>query len=301
MRARFTTVAPFLIITGAMAQNISGPAYTLLNWRTSLNQSQFYVYEDDDSPFNHGFPSGLFGSTAAAMAKLHTNPSCVYSATSPNGCSTDPTAMDQTRGTVFQVMFDPLVSGDFVGLNFEEPQNWGVLQTGIGYNLTGATQPQLIFDAISLTGGIQVQFSFNGAALAYQPIPQQWTTITIPLSSFGTSLTGVHLLFGIASNDANAPNGGTVLLDNIRFTPVPTSETTALGLPLANQVFGIEHVANALAGNIPIPPDQVNSDLATLYESSLAIIALIDRGQAQDLTNAQLIADALVYALGHDN
>jgi len=33
----------------------------------------------------------------------------------------------------------------------------------------------------------------------------------------------------------------------------------------------------------------------------LAVIALIDRGQPQDLTSAKLIADTLVYALGHDN
>jgi hypothetical protein len=142
----------------------------------------------------------------------------------------------------------------------------------------------------------------NGGALAYRSIPSQWTTITIPLSSFGlTSLTGVHLLFGIASNNVNAPRGGTVLLDNIHFLPVPESETTARSLPLANQVFGIEHVQNALPGNIPIPPDQISSNLATLYESSLAIIALINRGQSQDLTSAKLIADTLVYALGHDN
>ena len=282
------------------ANNVSGPAYALINARTSQNQSQFFVYEDDDSPFNHGFPSGLFGSSAAAMGKLQVNPACVYSASSANGCSTDPTAMDQTRGTVFQLTFAPLASGEFVGLNFEEPQNWGINQNGIGYNLTGATQ--LVFDAISPTGGILVQFSVNGGATAYRTIPQQWSTIVIDLNSLGaTPLTGVHLLFGIATNDVNAPHGGTVLLDNIHFLPVPAGQTTALGLPLANQVFGIEHVPSALPGSIPIPPDEINSNLATLYESSLAVIALIDRGQPQDLTSAKLIADTLVYALGHDN
>lgn len=282
--------------------NISGPAYSLINARTSQNQSQFFVYDNDDSPFNHGFPSGAFGSSTAAMGKLHVDPSCVYSASAANGCSTDPTAMDQTRGTVFRFTFDPLASGEYAGLNFEEPENWGAKQTGIGYNLTGATQ--VVFDAISPTGGIQVQFSVNGSAGAYLLIPQQWTTITIYFSSLGlSSSTGVHLLFGIATNDVNAPHGGTVLLDNIHFLPVPTSQTKALGLPPANQVFGIEHVQNTLPGSIPIPPDEINSNLATLYEASLAVIALIDRGQFQDLTNAQLIADTLVYALapGHEN
>jgi hypothetical protein len=88
------------------------------------------------------------------------------------------------------------------------------------------------------------------------------------------------------------------LIDNIQFLPVPASQTTALGLPLANQVFGIEHVQNALSGSITIPPDQINSNLATLYESSLAIIALINRGQPEDLTNAKLIADTLFMRSG---
>jgi len=136
----------------------------------------------------------------------------VYSASAANGCSTDPTAIDQTRGTVFQFTFSSLASGEYIGLNFEEPQNWGLNKTGIGYDLTGATQ--LVFDAISPTGGIQVQFSIDGSTTAYMSIPQQWTTITINLNSLGlTSLTGAPLQFGIASNDVNAPHGGTVLLD----------------------------------------------------------------------------------------
>jgi hypothetical protein len=46
--------------------------------RTALNRSQFFVYQDIDSPWNHGFPSGLFGSSVTASNKLHTDPGCVY-------------------------------------------------------------------------------------------------------------------------------------------------------------------------------------------------------------------------------
>src|ERR1035441_3406892 len=49
---------------------ISDPAYTLINTRTMQNQGQFFVYQDMDSGFNHGFPSGLFGSSQVAMTKL---------------------------------------------------------------------------------------------------------------------------------------------------------------------------------------------------------------------------------------
>src|SRR5271166_2467649 len=86
-----------------LTPQISAPAFTLINTRTSQNQSQFFVYQDMDSGFNHGFPSGLWGNN---LSKLHTDPGCVYSAVAANGCSTDPTSLDQTRGTVFRVTFD---------------------------------------------------------------------------------------------------------------------------------------------------------------------------------------------------
>lgn len=167
---------------------VTDPSYALINNRVSQVQSQFFVYADIDSPFNHGFPSGIFGSSTTAMGKLHLDASCVYSATALGGCSTDPAAMDRARGTVLQLAFDPLVSGEFVGINFEEPENWGTNHNGIGYDLTGATQ--LVFDAVSPTGGIQVQFSVNGEVSSFRNIPQQWSTITIDLKSLGlTTLT----------------------------------------------------------------------------------------------------------------
>ena len=277
---------------------IADPAYALLNNRIAQNGSQFYVYMDMDSGFNHGFPSGFYG----VAGKLQIDPGCVYDHTAANGCSTDPTALDRTRGTVFRFTFAALAAGQYTGVNFEEPQNWGVNPRGVGYNLTGATQ--LVFDAVSPTGGIAVQLSVNGATSQYMTFTNNWQTYTINLSSLTpatSSLSNVHLLFGVASNDLNAPNGGTVLLDNIHFLPVPTGQAAVPALPLANQVFGILHVPAALGTNIPIPPDQIDSNLATLYESSLAALALLGRGQTQDLANAKPVADALVYALQHDN
>jgi hypothetical protein len=86
---------------GAQPSNlgISGPAYTLINARTAQNQSRFFVYQDMDSGFNHGYPSGFFGNSTGS---LQINPGCVYDAAAADGCSTDPAAMDQARGTVFQ-------------------------------------------------------------------------------------------------------------------------------------------------------------------------------------------------------
>lgn len=281
--------------------DISSPAYISINSRASRNQSQFYIFSDMDSGFNHGFPSGKFGN---APDKLTYTPNCVYDAASRSGCSASPTVLDPTRGTVFQLVFLPLIrgSGEYAGLNFEEPQNWGVTQQGKGYDLTGSTA--LLFDAISPTGGIGIQISVAGKASQYISIPTQWTPITITFASLGITpgnLASAHLLFGIASNDANAPNGGIVLLDNIRLDPAPAAQASALSFPIANQVDGILHVPNTLSGSIPIPPDQISSNLTTTYESSLALEALLLRGQAQDLANAKLIANAFVYALSHDN
>ena len=306
--ATFSVQQMFGVRSGSTTVNISiqdigisSSAYNVINSRTLQNQTQFFVYKDMDSGFNHGFPSGLFGSSPAAMGKLHFDPGCLYDSNAANGCSTDSTVMDMSRGTVFRLTFDPLSSGDFVGLNFEEPENWGATHAGVGYDLTGATQ--LTFDIISPTGGISVQFSINGVTTPYVSIPQQWTSLTINLGSLGLTgnLSEVHLLFGIGSNDFYGRDGGTVLLDNIQFQPVPLAQTTTLGFPLANQVSGIIHVQNALPGSIPIPPDEINSNLTTIYESSLAVLTLLSRGSSQDLTSAKLIADTLVYALGHDN
>jgi hypothetical protein len=61
------------------------------------------------------------------------------------------------------------------------------------------------------------------------------------------------------------------------------------------------HVTNTIPGPIPIPPDQINSNLATIYESSLALITLLNSGTNQDLVTAKMLADAFVYALGNDN
>lgn len=303
--AMATTVALAAAILAAppiLAQSsISPPAYALINSRTSQNQTQFYIYSDMDSGFNHGFPSGLFGN---AMGKLTFTPNCVYAPTLPSGCATDPTVLDQARGTVFQFVFQsmPSGSGQFAGLNFEEPQNWGVLQQGNGYDLTGATAVE--FDAISPSGGINIQINVAQKASQYFYVPSQWTSFRVTFASLGitpSDLVSAHILFGVASNADNAPNGGTVLFDNIRFDPSPAAQASAIGFPMANQVYGILHVADKLPGSILIPPDEINSNLTTTYESSLVLEALLLRGQAQDLANAKLIADAFVYALGHDN
>ena len=93
---------------------ISAPALSLINDLVSADRTNFFVYQDSDSGFNHGFPSGFFPG-GPVLSKIHLDTACVYDPASANGCTTDTTRLDRVRGTVMRVTFDPLVPGEFVG------------------------------------------------------------------------------------------------------------------------------------------------------------------------------------------
>jgi uncharacterized protein (TIGR03437 family) len=290
------TAGMVLSIKSDAGVGISGPAYQLVSARINANRSTFMVYQDQDSGENHGFPSGFFGN----IATVHLDTGCVDDTTQPDGCAPPGSnLLDRVHGTVLRVSFDPQAPGTFAGLNIEEPENWGVLRTGLGHDLQGALN--VVFDVRS-PDGASVQFGVDGCVSPYMSIPMTWTTVTIPLSSLGSctsdfsNFSAVHIMFAVATNDINAPSGGTVLLDNIRFDPVPNSHQNALSFPLGNQTFGVVPTQN-----VPVAPDQVLRNLTTIYESALALLASIASGTSQDLANAHLIADAFDYALHHDN
>jgi len=283
---------------------ISGPAYQLLSQRVvanQTNQTSFYVYLDQDAGLNHGFPSGFFGSPCNPDA-IDIDTGCIDDPGATNGCSTNPDALDRVRGTVMRISFKP-PSGSCAGVNIEEPENWGVLQTGTGYDLRGATN--VMFDVRS-PDGATIQVGVGGCNTPFITIPPSmtWTTnVTIGLNALSCTpdLSNVHILFAIATNDCYAPRGCTVLFDNIRFDPVPTSQQSALGFPLGNQTFGVVPLEAPAPGPIPFPPDQVLRNLTTIYESALTLKALLARGTAQDLADAHEIANTFDYALHHDS
>ncbi|MGC2696328.1 MAG: hypothetical protein WA738_11110, partial [Candidatus Angelobacter sp.] len=142
-------------------------------------------------------------------------------------------------------------------------------------------------------------------------IPTTWTTVTVPLNSLQTpqgqtnscppALDQVHVLFTAVTNNINAPNGGTLLLDNIHFDPTPASRQNALGFPVGNQTFGVVPLQNTSGGRVPIPSDQVLRNLTTIYESSLAEFVFLARGTPSDLSNARMIANAFDYTLHHES
>ncbi|MFI5453959.1 MAG: hypothetical protein ACHRXM_00755 [Isosphaerales bacterium] len=297
---------------------ISDNAYPLLGVGATADQSQFYVYQNSDSGLNHSFPSRFFADSQGSLTKIHIDTAAIDDPSSPSGTSTDPNALDPVRGTVFKATFDPLTTGQYVGVNFEEPENWGVRRTAPGasfqgYDLQGATT--LVLDVRSPTpGGIWVQFGVGGSdsqpyakVTDYLYIPQSSTyqPLQIPLSTLRDPFTGavsspdlssVHILFSVATNNVYAPQGGTLLIDNVRFDPVPTSQASSLSFPLSTATFGVLPQSQS-----PFPLDQVLSNVTTTYETSLTIIDLLDGGTAEDLADARALCDALVYALNHDN
>ena len=271
-------VAAPVSVAQVRRSNISDPAYQELTNRATANSTNFYVYQDQDSGFNHGFPSGFFGTGGIVTV----DPGCLDDpADMMTGCfpSSDMTHLDRSHGTVLRVSFPPESGGQYTGLNIEEPEDWGVYKDGVGYDLRPAAQ--LLLDVRSPTG-ISVQFGVGSCQTNFISIPQSssYTSMTIPISSLvnGTcphDLSNTHVLFTVATNAANAPNGGTVLLDNIHFKPIPARQTTdpkALSLPLSTQHSDIRgrSAAESAFSSRPSEPQPQRYLRSIRYIASLA-------------------------------
>lgn len=286
------------------------PALQYLLSQTARARARFFVYEDVDSAFNHGFPSGLFGSPGTRWM-ISIDAGCIDDPASPTGCSPDPEAIDRVRGTVLRIAFGALGSEQFVGLNIQEPESGPTV--GRGYDLRGTTD--LVLDARSPTpGGARVQFGVGELVTPFVTVPQSSTflryrfklnKLLIPgnpnLPPRAPDLSNVHVLFTVVTNGANAPSGSTLLLDNVRLDPTPDSQAGELSLPLSTRTLGVMPRFSASTQRVPLPPDQVNRNVASIYESALVIDALLERGFPQDVQAACSVAEALDYALGHDN
>jgi hypothetical protein len=207
---------------------ISDAAYPLLLDRTQTNRQAFYIYQDADSGFNHGFPSGWFG----AISKIHIDTACIDDPTAANGCSTNLNSLDRERGNVFRVSFDAFGAGEYAGVNIEEPEHWGETQTGVGYNLTGCTQ-LVVNVRVPTHGGLAVKLlplGYDSGRFYRIPQSSNYSELRIPVPS-SAPLTNVHVLMTVVSSVDLSPKGGTILIDNARFKPAPFSQTNSLGFP----------------------------------------------------------------------
>jgi hypothetical protein len=308
-------------VSPTLAGTVSSNAYTLIDQRTNAIGKSFLVYFDQDSGFNHGFASGFMGS----IFPQGVNAGCIDAPSAPGGCATDVTSLDRTRGTVLQVQYPTLGATDWSGLGFVEPENYLLSQSGTGWNVSGATAilfdaraPQTIRVQFGVGGGGSVATSTTGLVQLTGGAPYKTICIALtgntssacngdtvalslspPLSN--SALKSAHILLTVVTNASDGGSNHAVLLDKIRYLPTTAAQMTAFGLPLSTQTFGVIPVASPLSGAIPVPPDQVNRNIASIYEASLAILALAARHSASDVTDALRIADALVYAQGHEN
>jgi len=238
---------------------ISDAAYPLLNERVAANQTNFFVYKDADSGFNHGFPSGFFASNDTLRNQIQLNAASVNDDSAPSGVTTDPNALDRERGTVLRVALPSLTGSQFVGVHIEEPEHFGAgtaAPGSIGYDLTGAQR--VMFDARSPSpSGLDVQFGVGGLntdrtqpfhiGSTFAPFTVELDNLRNPDTNLPQNLNraSVHLLFTVLASGDYEQDGGIILLDNIRFDPVPSNPIPKpegpprLSFPLGNQTFGV--------------------------------------------------------------
>jgi hypothetical protein len=123
-----------LSCVGIHADQLSAGAYAELSSRVAILQNSFWVYLDADQGLNHGVPSGWFGSSASIIQSLGVNAAYVDG---PVGL------LDRVHGTLLAVSFPAESASEYVGLNTEDPENWGAngQPSSNGYNLSGAPWP----------------------------------------------------------------------------------------------------------------------------------------------------------------
>jgi hypothetical protein len=113
---------------------------------------------------------------------------------------------------------------------------------------------------------IKVQFGVGECVTDFFELQKSlvYTTLSIPLSSLKSppglptpcppNLNDVHIVFTVVTNSSNAPDGGTILFDNIRFEPVPASQQSARSFPLSTQTFVVVPLPFPSSGRVPFPP-----------------------------------------------
>jgi len=272
-------------------------AYQLIDNRIAANAANFYVYLDADSGFNHGFASGFTGKQGAVSV----DPACIDD---PNGdcySADDTVHLDQIRGTVLRVSFTGLTNLEYAGLNIEEPEKYGQYLYGKGYNLLPATTVTFF---VRTPTGITASFGVGGCVTlpGFIAASKTWSPISVDLHSLydpntyqpcTPDLSNTHTLFSVSVSAVFNSNDTTILLDNIQFTLAPPPQPNSFSLPTGTQTFGVvPHFGKK------IPTDEINRNLASIYEASLSVLTLLHRGQQQQ---AFAIADTLDYALFHDN
>lgn len=203
-----------------------------------------------------------------------------------------------------------LMVGMLEGMERVPKDNWGTYPNA-GYNLTGATE--LTFWARGAKGGERVEFfAFNVGRDAFgNPLPgalhpdssakyttcgpmgtpacSTYTTLTADWRPYTIPLTGADLSyvlggFGwVTSGPQNGEKAITFFVDDIRYN-LPQLQNPRL-------LVSYETISST------VDFDTVLRNTSFVYDDALALMAFLAAGQRE---RAQLVADALVYAQGHD-
>src|SRR5258708_38680410 len=235
------TCVPFISVAQTSSL-ISDSAYPWLNSLVTYNQNHFFIFENRDSAFNHGFLSGLFGKTRHGSdlvddpRNIRVDTRCVYSDT---GCAHSGKLGPRN---LLRLTFLPMSKGEFAGLNVEEPQCYsqlGASQVGAGYDLFGIQR--LKGSLTSVPGGYGITFLGNPTYFKEGgQVVQSGYWYDFILLFARTPPPYAHLLFGVSADGDTPPGYGTFLFDRVELDPVPLSQRNRVGFPLGYKTMAVE-------------------------------------------------------------
>ena len=255
---------------------------------------EFYVYQDFISAGNHFSERGIMCDSGDEYCVPLMDENCKVLPHSGTSCIKCRFVSQKSNWGGWNFM-----NSSLQGTQTTPQQNWGDVAGG-GYNLCGATK--LTFWARGEVGGERVKFfifgigrqPFTGKAVKPYPDSEQqistgyltlstnWTQYTIDLTDKDLS----RVLLGFAWQTKGSINHGqdiTFYLDDIVYDKAQTDDAR----------FLLSYETRASDKDF----DTVLRNVAYTYDNALALLAFLGSG---DLTRAQLLADAFLYAQKND-
>ncbi len=247
------------------------------NWvppRPMDNYRNFYVYQDEGSPYNGYLESGWMGDHGDITFDA------------------GDTSAPYSGSTAVRIDYSAAAGQgqQWAGIYWQAPAyNWGD-RTG-GFDLSGAAR--LTFWAKGVSGNEKIEFLVGGILGQYadsvQParstgvitLSTGWQQYTIDLS--GADLSNIGGGFAWTATQADNPGGATFFLDDIRFENASTDPA----------------LADAFLPP-PFDPDSYTMDVGHTYDNALAILAFLAGGDSNDAARAKLLSDSLIFAQQND-
>jgi len=250
-------------------------ALAFLRESIDLYHTSFPIYIEPNAGGNHGSPSGWWNGTANMTVETswtelpHSGPACIR------------VAWDGRPGQD---------GGLWNGFHFQAKEgDWTCASC---YDLSGATR--LCFRARTDDPGLKIQVvaGYSRAQGCPEivnawvgPLDREWREFCIDLA--GKDLACVAGLAGFGFNDRNDPdpNGCVFYIDDIRYEIDRTGDDH-LRLPVSYRAIEIDETAIWNAAHV--------------YDTALAILALLGSGARVDRSKAAFLGDGLVFAAQRD-